>query len=135
MLPQSLRATPDGVEIDGPDGSVRLRFIGGQIEAHYIGHELVNGSAQAYADSQLKEAVQAAQAFPLPWTYDSQGRQRITDYKQFYEQTFNSDLAGIEKLQHWTHSQAVGQHLKGLTASFKQLIAKSCKTPVKSALK
>ena len=80
-----------------------LRFIGGQIEAHYTGHELVNGSAQAYADSQLIEALQAAETFPLPWTYDSQGRQRITDQKQFYEQTFNSDLGGIEKLKRWTH--------------------------------
>lgn len=104
VLPQSLRATTDGVEIDGPQGTVLLRLDADVVQAHYIGRELMNGSAQAYADSMLEEALLAAEKSPLPWTYDSQGRQRITDHRQFYEQTFNADLSGIEKLKRWMHT-------------------------------
>jgi hypothetical protein len=101
LLPKSLQATTDGIEINGPDGTVLLRFIGGKIEAQYTGQLLTNGSAQAYANSQLSEALQVAKTFPLPWSYDSQGRQRITDHKQFYEQTFNPALQGLEMLERW----------------------------------
>ena len=104
LLPRTFRLTTDGVEIDGPHGSVLLRLRVGQIEAHYTDNKLVNGNAQAYANSLLNAALLATKTFPLPWTYDSQGRQRITDHKQFYEQTFNPELRGIETLKRWARS-------------------------------
>jgi hypothetical protein len=101
LLPQALRIKADGVEIEGPHGPVRLSFVRGTLKADYIGHELVKGSAQAYAQSQLQAALVTAQAFQLPWTYDSQGQQRITNHQRFYQQTFSSELNGIERIIHW----------------------------------
>lgn len=109
LRPQSFRATADGVEIDAAHGAVRLQLSNGQIEAHYAGHELVNGSAQAYAESQLQAALRAVEAFPFAWSYDAQGQQRITDHALFYAQTFQPELRGIEKLHRWiqqSHARA-----------------------------
>lgn len=103
LLPQSLRATADSVEIDGPNGSVLVSLEAGELKARYAGSELVNGSAQAYTNSLLKEALDVTKTFPLPWTYDSQGRQRITDHKLFYEQTFAPYIPGLERLLKWIH--------------------------------
>ncbi|MEN8791392.1 MAG: hypothetical protein ACN4GF_07295 [Lentimonas sp.] len=102
LAPHLIRPEGGGIKIDGPQGTVRLRLNADRVVAKYTGNELANGSARAYAAELLSAARQTVETFPLPWTYDSQGRQRITNSKQFYEQTFRSDLQGIERLKRWT---------------------------------
>jgi hypothetical protein len=99
--PQQLTLTGDGVLADGPQGPVLLRRRGRCIEAHYRGHTLVNGSAQAYAEEVREAALAEARAFPLPWENGPNGRPRITHHRRFYEQTFQPALAGIEALRGW----------------------------------
>lgn len=101
LSPHQIGITEAGIEITGPEGPVRLRWIEGEIQARYIGEKLVNGSAQAYAEALSEAALHTAATFPLPWNYDSEGRQRINDHRQFYEQTFQRDLCGIERLLYW----------------------------------
>ncbi len=99
--PDLIQPVSDAIELTGPHGTVRLRCKSGRIVAEYTGQTLVNGSAQAYAEALCEDALRYAQSIPLPWTYDTHGQQRITHTQHFYQQTFQPQLRGIERLQHW----------------------------------
>jgi hypothetical protein len=75
-----------------------------RIETKYQGHQLVNGSAAAYSEALVEQAIELTNRFPFPWRIDANGTQHITDHQRFYEQTFNPDLQGIETLKHWIYS-------------------------------
>jgi hypothetical protein len=77
------------------------------IETQYQGDQLVNGSAAAYSKELFEQAIELTNRFPFPWRIDADGTQRITDHQRFYEQTFNSDLQGIEMLKHWIDQSLV----------------------------
>jgi hypothetical protein len=100
---QSIRLVEDALLISGPKGPVRVRHQVDQLEAQYLGKQLVNGSAAAYSKALLTEAIQLTERFPFPWQIDANGTQRIIDHKRFYEQTFSPDLQGIETLKRWLH--------------------------------
>ncbi|MGZ0707050.1 hypothetical protein ACWPKO_01770 [Coraliomargarita sp. W4R53] len=110
MTPQSIRLKNGALFLEGPKGIVRIQSHPDSedgIVAQYQGKQLVNGSALAYSEQLLDEAIEYTKQFPFPWEIESDGTQRITNHKQFYEQTFNSDLQGIEMLRHW-----IGDHAK-----------------------
>lgn len=94
-----MHLTGEGVRVDGPKGPVLIRLSGKDLAAEYRGSELRNGSALAYAREIRALAIAEARRFPLPWTTDAQGRQRITDPKAFYAQTFDPSLRGLEALR------------------------------------
>ena len=101
LTPQSIRRVDDGLVIEGPQGSVLIHRQTDRIETKYQGDQLVNGSAAAYSKALLETATELTNRFPFPWTIEADGTQRITDHQRFYEQTFNPDLQGIERLKHW----------------------------------
>jgi hypothetical protein len=101
LTPQSIRRVADGLVIEGPKGSVLIRRQMDHIETKYQGDQLVNGSAAAYSKALLETAIELTDDFPFPWTIEADGTQRITDHQRYYEQTFNSDLQGIETLKRW----------------------------------
>jgi hypothetical protein len=104
MTPQSIRPEEGALLIEGPQGDVRLQLKseqGNTIVAQYQGQQLVNGSARAYSQQMLEEAIVYTQRFPLPWEIDADGTQRITNHQQFYAQSFKPELAGIETLRRW----------------------------------
>ena len=101
MTPQSIRRMDDALLIKGHQGYVLVRQRLNGLETIYQGDQLVNGSAQCYSSQLLEEAIEYVTEFPLPWRIEPDGTQRIKDHKRFYEQTFNSDLQGIETLKRW----------------------------------
>jgi hypothetical protein len=101
MTPRSIRLVDDALLIKGPQGDVLIRAQAKGIEMQYQGDQLVNGSAIAYSESLLQQAIEFTNNFPFPWCIDTDGRQRITDHQRFYEQTFYSNLQGIETLRRW----------------------------------
>jgi hypothetical protein len=103
LTPQSIRRVDGWLVIEGPQGPVRLHRNMYRIEAQYQGDQLVNGSAVAYSQQLLEQAIELTNQFPFPWTIDSDGIQRIIDHTRYYEQTFNPDLQGIETLKRWIH--------------------------------
>lgn len=110
LNPQSIRRVDDGLVIEGPQGPVLIRRRMDRLEMEYQGDQLVNGSAAAYSKALLEQAIEFTNQFPFPWTIEADGTQRITDQQRYYEQTFNSDLRGIETLRFWLHRSSV-QHL------------------------
>jgi hypothetical protein len=103
MTPQSIQQFGDALLIEGPSGPVLVKHHCDGLETSYRGDQLVNGSALAYSRKLLEEAIEYTNRFPLPWVIHSDGSQKITDHKRFYEQTFDPDFAGIEMLKRWIH--------------------------------
>ena len=101
LNPQSIRRVDDGLLIEGPQGPVLIRRQIDCIETKYQGNQLVNGSAAAYSKALLETATELTNRFPFPWIIEADVTQRITDHQRYYEQTFNSDLQGIETLKRW----------------------------------
>jgi hypothetical protein len=101
LTPQSIRRVDDGLLIEGPQGPVLVHRQMDRIETQYQGKQLVNGSAAAYSNALLEQAIELTERFSFPWKIDTDGTQHITDHKRFYEQTFNTDLQGIEMLKRW----------------------------------
>ena len=107
LTPQSIRRVDDGLVIEGSQGPVLVRRRIDGIEPKYQGNQLVNGSAVAYSKALFEQAIELTERFPFPWSIDADGTQRITDHQRYYEQTFNSDLQGIEMLKRWLHRSSV----------------------------
>ena len=103
LTPRSIRRVDGGLVIEGPQGAVRIRRRMNHIEMNYQGDQLVNGSAAAYSEQLLAQAIELTASFPFPWHLDDDGTQRITDHACYYEQTFMSHLHGIETLKYWMH--------------------------------
>jgi hypothetical protein len=103
LSPSCIHVSDNVVRVQGLHGPVSLRRTSSDIEAIYQGNSLVNGSAQRYAESIRQAALQTVASFSFPWTYDTQGRQQITDHARYYEQTFNGELRGIETLRRWLY--------------------------------
>jgi hypothetical protein len=103
LTPQSIRRVADGLVIEGPQGSVLIRRQIDRIETQYQGDQLVNGNAAAYSKALFEQAIELTNRIPFPWHIEADGTQRITDHQRYYEQTFNSDLQGIEMLKRWIH--------------------------------
>lgn len=101
LTPKSIRCVSGGLLIEGTKGPVHIRRNTGRIEHDYQGNQLVNGNAFAYSEMLLKQAIKLTKQFPFAWHLDSNGTQRITNHKRFYEQTFNPELLGIETLRRW----------------------------------
>ena len=104
LNPQSIRCVGDGLMIQGPQGPVSICIDSDSITALYQGNQLVNGSAVAYAKSLLRQALKLSESFPFAWRIGPDGSQCITDHARYYEQTFNRDLQGIERLKRWKTS-------------------------------
>jgi hypothetical protein len=96
-----IRRVDDGLILEGPYGAVRICRRMHRIEASYQGSQLVNGSAAAYAERLLAQAIALTERFPFPWDFAENGTQQITDHARFYEQTFMPHLRGIETLKYW----------------------------------
>ena len=101
MTPQSIRLADGALLLKGPKGVVRIQSRAGGIVAQYQGKQLVNGSARAYSRQLLDQAIEYTKQFPFPWEIKLDGTRRITNHEQFYEQTFNPNLQGIEMLRYW----------------------------------
>ena len=104
LTPLSIHRVDDNeLLIEGPQGPVRLRRRMNNIEPHYSGNQLVNGTAAAYSKELLEQAIALTNRFPFPWRINADGSQCITNQQRYYEQTFNPDLKGIETLKRWLH--------------------------------
>ena len=101
LKPKHIHAKADRLHIEGPQGCVIAWRKNDVIHAQYAGSQLVNGSAQAYADRLLSEAIELTKGYPLPWYFDATGKQRITDHDEFFRQTFDPSIRGIERLLIW----------------------------------
>lgn len=101
MTPQDVQCCGDTLQVRGPQGDVRLERRRGRIRARYEGGELLNESAEVYADALLEQAMAMTERFPFPWTVGEDGRLCITDHPRFYAQTFKAELRGIETLKRW----------------------------------
>jgi hypothetical protein len=107
LSPNCIHVSDNVVRVQGPHGPVSLRRTSSDIEAIYQGDALANGSVQRYTESIRKAALQTVASFPFPWTYDSRGRQQITDHARYFEQTFNPELRGIETLRRWLYQSEI----------------------------
>ena len=101
IRPEAIRATPGGLLIDAPKGPVLLRLRRRRITATYLGRQLVNGSAGAYAARVRDAALRTAIAHSPGWTEDPGGAPRITDHRTFYEATFRPATPALETLRTW----------------------------------
>lgn len=99
--PQSLQLSEDGILIRAPQGDIRLSKEGNEIRADYRGHQLINGSAQLYADTLKQAAIAYAESVTLPWSTSKTGEILIHDHEHYYEQTFSPHLQPLETLKHW----------------------------------
>ena len=112
LTPQSIRRVDDGLMIEGSQGSVLIRRQADHIETQYQGNQLVNGRAAAYSKALLEQAIELTNRFPFPWAIEANGTQRITNHQRYYEQTFNTELQGIETLKRWLQRSSV-EHAYG----------------------
>ena len=103
LTPHSIRRVDGGLVIEGLQGAVRIRRRMNHIETSYQGDQLVNGSAAAYSEQLLEQAIELTARFPFPWHLADDGTQHITDHQRYYEQTFMPHLQGIETLKYWMH--------------------------------
>ncbi|MGJ8639929.1 MAG: hypothetical protein ACSHYA_11095 [Opitutaceae bacterium] len=101
LKPQSIRLTDAGILVDGPLGAVLIQRRMDRIETKYQGDQLVNGNATAYCKKLFEQAVEIVDRSTFPWRIETDGTLRITDHQRFYDQTFKTDLRGIETLKQW----------------------------------
>jgi len=101
LPPEAVRKTPGGLFIDLPKGPVLLRLRRRRITATYVGRQLVNGSAGAYAARVRDAALRTAIAHSPGWTEGPDGSPRITDHRSFYEATFRPAAPALETLRTW----------------------------------
>lgn len=108
LTPQEISRTAEGVRVRGDAGDVLLRKNDKDITAHYLGKQLVNGSAHAYAEKLRQSALRLAEDYPLPWFVDEEKGMQVTEPRSFYAETFSPSVAGIETLVFW-RSQSSGK--------------------------
>jgi hypothetical protein len=101
IAPQSVLCCGDAVRVQGPQGDVLLSKDGDDIICRYIGDQLLNGSALVYAEKIRKAALEFTKKHPFPWYKDKEGTIHILNHKDYYAQSFQPSLAGIERLQLW----------------------------------
>lgn len=110
LTPDMIRCVKGGLLIEGPKGAVFIRRCSKRIDSSYQGDQLVNGSAAAYSDQLLAQAIQLTECFPFAWHFAADGTQHITDHTRYYEQTFMPHLQGIETLRYWMHGYVYDSH-------------------------
>jgi len=101
VRPADLSTFGNAVEVAGPYGPVRLIKTGNWIIACYVGNQLVNGSAVEYTLKLREAALRLVDSFPFPWQIRADSSIQVLDQEQYYEQTFSTQIAGIEKLRSW----------------------------------
>ena len=108
-LPDLMERTNNCVRVNAPHGEVLLRPSRNGIQADYRRGPLVNGSANAYANSVKQAALDYARQLQLPWSSGPGEAIKIEDPMLYYEQTFRPDILAAETLLRWDSGSCASQ--------------------------
>ena len=101
-IPQHpIRLKDNAVWVHGPSGPVVIQYRQGFLEAHYAGRHLIGRNAQKYAQTLRDEVLSRLSNYQPAWTVDPSGATRITNHRQYYNDTFNPEAEALEALHRW----------------------------------